>query len=161
MTSNPPFDDMNSAIPGVPHRWNALTIALTVIGFIVFWPLGLAMILYVIAGEKIMASLRGESGFAKAKAAAEEWGRTVREEFKPRGGAGFGFPGGAGFGARAKTGNVAFDTWREGELKRLEEERRKLEETTAAFEAHLRAERGAVDESRQREEFDRFMSGRG
>lgn len=164
MTSNPPFDDMNSAIPGVPHRWNALTIALTVIGFIVFWPLGLAMIAYVVAGEKIMAAVRGGDGLGKARRAAEEWGRTVRDEFRPRGGSGYGFGGagfgGSGFGAR-KTGNAAFDAWREAELKRLEEERRKLDETTAAFEAHLRAERGADDQNRQREEFDRFMSGRG
>lgn len=162
MTSNPPFDDMNSAIPGVPHRWNALTIALTVIGFIVFWPLGLAMILYVLAGEKIMAAVRGGDGLAKAREAAQAWGRNVREEFRPRGGSGeksYGF-GSAGCGARAKTGNAAFDAWREAELKRIDEERRKLDETTAAFEAHLRAERGEHDANRQREEFDRFMGGR-
>lgn len=159
MTSNPPFDDMNSAIPGVPHRWNALTIALTVIGFIVFWPLGLAMIVYVLAGEKIMAAVKGGDGLAKAREAAQEWGRNVREEFRPRGRASHGC-GSTGFGARAKTGNAAFDAWREAELKRIDEERLKLDETTAAFEAHLRAERGEHDANRQRDEFDRFMSGR-
>lgn len=155
MTSNPPYDDVDSAIPGVPHRWNALTIALTLIGFVVFWPLGLAMIAYVIFGEKIRAAVRGgeTSGWTKARQAAEDFGRNMRDEFRPRAGA-------YGFGGSARTGNAAFDAWREAELKRIGEERRKLEETTAAFEAHLRAERGAFDESRQREEFERFMAGR-
>lgn len=159
MTQNPPFDE-GSAIPGVPHRWTALTIALTAIGFIVFWPLGLAMIVYVLWGERILAETRSEGGAAaKMKRAFDDLGRTVREEFRPRGAAG---SSGAscGFGAARRTGNAPFDAWRDAELRRLDEERRKLDETTAAFEAHLRAERGAHDDSRQREEFDRFMSGR-
>lgn len=162
MTSNPYADDATAAIPGVPHRWNALTVALTAIGFIVFWPLGLAMIAYVVWGEKIAAFARSSSnplrsggGFSGARQAAEDFGRNMRSEFG--GGRGFG-----GFGARpgAATGNAAFDAWRDAELKRLDEERRKIDAATAEFEAHLRAERGGHDESRQREEFDRFMQNR-
>jgi hypothetical protein len=154
MTSNPSFDDAaTAAIPGVPHRWTALTIALTVIGFIVFWPLGLAMIAYVLWGQKIAAATRGSTGAAGAtdwfKKAADDFGRNIREEFSPK-----------GFSGVRRTGNPAFDAWRASELARIEEERRKLDETTAAFEAHLRAERGAYDEGRAREEFDRFMSER-
>lgn len=158
MTQNPPIGE-TSAIPGVPHRWTALTIALTAIGFIVFWPLGLAMVAYVLWGERILAETRGESGVAaKAKRAFDDLGRTFREEFRPRGQASSGT---YGFGGSRRTGNAAFDAWREAELARLDEERRKIDETTAAFEAHLRAERGQHDDSRQREEFDRFMHGRG
>ncbi len=155
MTSNPYADEQTAAIPGVPHRWNALTIALTAIGFIVFWPLGLAMVVYVVWGEKIAAWARSGSNplrsgaFSGAKTAAEDFGRNVRSEF-----------GGRGFGPRPRTGNAAFDAWRDAELKRLDEERRKIDEATAAFEAHLRAERGGHDEARQREEFDRFMQDR-
>jgi hypothetical protein len=155
MTSNPPIDDASAAIPGVPHRWTALTIALTAIGFILFWPLGLAMIVYVVWGEKIAAALRGSgSAMEKARRAAEDIGRNVRDEFRPRSATGFGFPG------QRRSGNVAFDAWRDAELRRLDEERRKLDEVTAAFEAHQRAERGASDDTRQREEFERFMAGR-
>ncbi|PZQ17945.1 MAG: hypothetical protein DI565_04280 [Ancylobacter novellus] len=158
MTSNPPIDE-GSAIPGVPHRWTALTIALTAIGFVVFWPLGLAMIVYVIWGERIMTEARGTEGLvAKARRACDDLGRTFRSEFRPRGADGAGAS--CGFGTARRTGNAAFDSWREAELRRLDEERRKIDETTAAFEAHLRAERGAQDDSRQREEFDSFMSGR-
>ena len=149
MTSNPYADDV-AAIPGVPHRWTALTIALTVIGFVVFWPLGLAMIAYVLWGERIMGWARGGDGAcAKFRRAAEDLGRNFREEFSTK-----------GAGVRHPTGNAAFDAWREAQMRRLDEERRKIEETTAAFEAHLRAKRGAFDESQQREEFEGFMAGR-
>ena len=155
MTSNPYADASTAAIPGVPHRWTALTVALTAIGFILFWPLGLAMVAYVIWGEKIAKMVRGQTGandpFAGARRAASDFGRTFRDEF---GGRGF------GGGRTPNTGNAAFDAWREAELKRLDEERRKIDEATAAFEAHLRAERGGYDETRQREEFDRFMQSR-
>ncbi|RXF74988.1 DUF2852 domain-containing protein [Hansschlegelia zhihuaiae] len=154
MTSNPPIDDAAAVIPGVPHRWTALTIALTAIGFILFWPLGLAMIVYVIWGEKIAATLRGSGGaLDRARQAADDIGRNFRDEFRPR--------RASGCGAPRRTGNAAFDAWRDGELRRLDEERRKVDETTAAFESHLRAERGAHDETRQREEFERFMASRG
>lgn len=159
MTSNPPIDDGQSVIPGVPHRWTPLTIALTIILAIVFWPLGLAMVAYVLFGEKILAATRGSNGaFASARRSAEDFARNIREEFRPRGAA-----SGATYGTSAsrRTGNAEFDAWREAELRRIEEERRKLEETTAAFEAHLAAERGAYDATRQREEFERFMHGRG
>ncbi|GLK81161.1 DUF2852 domain-containing protein [Methylopila turkensis] len=153
MTSNPYADDSAAAvIPGVPHRWTALTIALTAIGFIVFWPLGLAMVVYVVWGERIAAwakspanPLKAGGPFANARRAAEDFGRNVRGDF----------------GRKAATGNAAFDAWRDAELRRLNEERAKLDETTAAFEAHLRAERGGQDDTRQREEFDRFMRERG
>lgn len=157
MTSNPYADESAAAaIPGVPHRWTALTIALTAIGFVVFWPLGLAMVAYVIWGERIQAWARVDGGpAAKARRAADEFARSVREEFSPKGFAGF------GAASPRRTGNAAFDAWRTAELRRLDEERRKIDETTAAFEAHLNAERGAFDEGRQREEFERFMAARG
>ncbi|HEY0292778.1 MAG TPA: DUF2852 domain-containing protein [Hansschlegelia sp.] len=153
MTSNPFADDAAAAaIPGVPHRWTALTVALTAIGFVVFWPLGLAMVAYVLWGEKISAWARGSGGaVSKFRQAADDFGRNFRTEFPPKN---------FGLGARP-TGNAAFDDWRDAELARLAEERRKIDETVAAFEAHMRAERGAYDATRQREEFERFMSGRG
>ena len=58
--------------------------------------------------------------------------------------------------AAERTGNVAFDDWREGELKRLDEERLRLNEASAEFESYARELRRAKDQ----EEFDRFMSDR-
>ena len=61
--------------------------------------------------------------------------------------------GSRGFSA---SGNVAFDEYRERELKRLEEERRKLEEERREFETFMQNLRRARD----KEEFDRFMRDR-
>ncbi len=52
-----------------------------------------------------------------------------------------------------RTGNVAFDDWREAELARLDEERRKLDEMREEFDSYVRELRRAKDQ----EEFDRFM----
>lgn len=63
-------------------------------------------------------------------------------------------PGGWGFAANtSSTGNAAFDEWRDAELARLDEERRKLEESARDFSDYVDNLRKAKD----REEFDRFM----
>jgi hypothetical protein len=51
---------------------------------------------------------------------------------------------------------VAFDDWREKELERLAEERRKLDEMRDEFDDYARELRRAKDQ----EEFDRFMAER-
>jgi hypothetical protein len=60
------------------------------------------------------------------------------------------------FGFGGTTGNAAFDDWRREELDRLAEERRKLEEARADFEAYAQELRRARD----KEEFERFMNER-
>ena len=59
-------------------------------------------------------------------------------------------------GPAARTGNVAFDDWREKELARLDEERQKLMRASEEFEAYARELRRAKDS----EEFERFMASR-
>lgn len=54
------------------------------------------------------------------------------------------------------TGNVAFDEWREKEIRRLAEERAKLDDMAAEFEAFMRDSRRGGDH----DEFKRFMSSR-
>ncbi|NRG16742.1 DUF2852 domain-containing protein [Rhizobiales bacterium] len=116
--------------------WNPMTIGLMVLGFIVFWPLGLAMLAYIVWGDRF-----GEM----ARDARDQW----------RSGAWHGPSGGGhGFG---RTGNAAFDEYRERELKRLEEERARLDRMRAEFDEFLRELRRARDQ----EEFDRFMANRG
>lgn len=113
-----------------------LTIVLMVVGFFVFWPLGLAMLAYILWGERIPEVRRHFAGLRR------EWSSE--------------FGGGCGARGFARSGNTAFDEYRARELKRLDEERRKLEEERKAFEAFMRNLR----EARDREEFDRFMRDR-
>ena len=117
--------------------WTPATIALMVLGFVVFWPLGLAMLAYILWGDRLDGfkrdvNLKTDGIFASCR------GRHARHH---------------GFG---RTGNIAFDDWREKELERLSEERRKLDEMLKEFDSYARELRRAKDQ----EEFDRFMANR-
>ncbi|MCK9551056.1 DUF2852 domain-containing protein [Aquamicrobium sp.] len=119
--------------------WTPATIALMVIGFMVFWPLGLAMLAYIIWGDRLEGFKKDVNratdgifaGCRRGADKAQGWGRT-------------------------RTGNVAFDDWREKELSRLDEERRKLDEMLSEFDDYARELRRAKDQ----DEFDRFMANR-
>lgn len=115
--------------------WTPATIALTVIGFMVFWPLGLAMLAYIIWGDRLDGFKRDANRMTDGI---------------------FGACRKASFRSAAGTGNVAFDDWRQTELDRLAEERRKLDEMYAEFDSYARELRRAKDQ----EEFDRFMGQR-
>ncbi|HWJ74039.1 DUF2852 domain-containing protein [Mesorhizobium sp. BR1-1-16] len=120
--------------------WTPLTIALMVLGFVVFWPLGLAMLAYIIWGDRLPEFRRSAEG--------------VRDDFKRS----FGGCGSKRWnaGSSYQSGNSAFDAYRAAELKRLEEERRKLDSERAEFEAFMTNLRRARDQ----EEFDRFKADR-
>jgi heavy metal translocating P-type ATPase len=112
--------------------WTPLTIILMVIGFIVYWPIGLGVLAYILAGDRIPEV---KKFFADAPG-KKDWWPTWR-----------GGPKGY-----SRTGNVAFDEYREKEMKRMEEERSKLDEERRAFETFVKD----VHAARDREEFDRF-----
>ena len=126
--------------------WKPFEIAAMVLGFIVFWPIGLAILF-----AKIWQRQHGYQGdlfaFAREKAAG------FQQTFYAQGG--FGCEGKASGGWRS-TGNVAFDEWRESELARLEAERRKLADAERDFAQHIEELRRARD----REEFESFMRAR-
>ena len=114
--------------------WTPATIALMVVGFMVFWPLGLAMLAYIIWGDRL-EDFKGDWSKARNSIFGScKKGRTMH----------------------ARTGNVAFDDWRAKELDRLDEERRKLDAMREEFDAYARELRRAKDQ----QEFDRFMSER-
>jgi hypothetical protein len=114
---------------------------LMVIGFMVFWPLGFAMLAYIIWGDRLDGFKRDVNratdgifaGCRRGSDKAARWGH-----------------------GSARTGNVAFDDWREKELERLAEERRKLDEMLTEFDEYARELRRAKDQ----DEFDRFMANR-
>lgn len=115
--------------------WTPATIALMVIGFIVYWPLGLAMIAYIIWGDRL-------DGFKRDVNDATDGLFSSFKGCKRR-----------SYGSD-QTGNAAFDDWRDAELKRLDEERQKLNEMRKSFDDYARELRRAKDQ----EEFDRFMA---
>ena len=109
--------------------WTPLTILLMIVGFWLFWPLGLAMLAYIIWGDRI-PEVRRHFGEMK-----RDFGCSTRH--RTYGG--------------YRSGN-AFDDYRERELRRLDEERRKLDEERREFEEFVHNLRRARDQ----EEFDRF-----
>ena len=118
--------------------WTPATIALMVLGFVVFWPLGLAMLAYILFGERLQDFKREANRKMDASPFRRwngEWGRgSCRSRFH-------------------ENGKVAVDEWRRAEQDRLEAERRKQDETPAEFDSYAAELRRAKD----REEFDRFM----
>jgi hypothetical protein len=105
-------------------------IALTILGFWVFWPLGVAALIFLSCSGRMRA-----------------WKYEARGRWhNAPGGSGWGC--GRGRGGRT-SGNVAFDEYRRETLRRLEEEQKEFEE-------YLQRLRAAKDKA----EFDQFMAER-
>ena len=116
-----------------------LEIAGIILGFIFAWPLALAYLVW---------KMMGYPKYDEARAYLRDtFGRATDDLFRSRGSAG---------GFSSSTGNAAFEEYRRNELKRLEEERRKLDEEARAFRDFVEELKRAKD----REEFDAFMAKR-
>ena len=130
-------------------RWTAFEIIAMILGFIVFWPIGLAIL-----GYKFWQSRNG--GPDLQTLANNKW-QEARAMMSSN--SSWACGGAARRASRyyaSTTGNAAFDEWRTAELARLDEERRKLDEAQREFAEYSDAIRRAKD----REEFERFMAER-
>ena len=116
--------------------WTPATIALMILGFMIFWPLGLAMLAYILWGDRL-----GDFKNGVDRATDSFTGKYSRNCHRKR---------------YDRSGNVAFDDWREEEIERLREERRKIDETIKEFENYQAEKRRSKDS----EEFDDFMKTR-
>ncbi len=114
--------------------WTPITIAMMIIGFMIFWPLGLAMIAYILWGDRLEDFKSNVNN--RTDRFAKGWSRDCGSMRKS-----------------ARSGNVAFDDWRDQEIERLAQERRKLEEMRAEFENHV----NELRRSKDKREFDEFM----
>jgi hypothetical protein len=118
-------------------RW--AWIAAMVLGFIIFWPVGLSLLAYMIWGKRMFnsscRSMSREDRHAR-------WAAKIDRKFAMASGRGYNMAWGS-------SGNAAFDAYKADMLKRLEEEQ-------TAFEAFLQRLREAKDKS----EFDAFMEDR-
>jgi len=137
-------------------RWSAFEIIAMVLGFVVFWPIGLAILGYKFWQRKNGApdlQTVAANTWSSARSAMSGGPATGSS---PRPWAGWSSGSwGRGFYA-APTGNVAFDEWKNAELVRLEEERRRLEDAHREFSDFLEN----IRKSKDREEFERFMNER-
>jgi hypothetical protein len=114
-------------------------IALIVLGFIVWWPVGLALLFFTLGSRKMGCWDRGDRFSNKMERMQYKMER-MRDKMERRG---FGF---GGFGPPS-SGNRAFDEYRVETLKRLEEEQHEFKD----FLDRLR-------HAKDKEEFDQFMA---
>lgn len=126
-----------------PFPRRSLEIGAIVVGFIYWWPVGLALVAWKLAGYPAFAEMRDTarrtmSGFDAARPASR-FARAFEAASR-----------------RDSTGNAAFDAYRRAELDRLDAQRRALEEESRAFDAFVEELRRAKD----REQFDAFMAKR-
>lgn len=106
-------------------------VALMVVSFILFWPLGLLVLTYMAWSGRMRCWSRGEG----------RWSDKV-ERMQEKASRWYG-------GQHSSSGNTAFDEYREETLRRLEEEQREFKE-------FLQRLRHAKDKA----EFDQFMADR-
>lgn len=132
---------MTTAI--IKPQWSPLTIALMVMGFIIFWPIGLAVLAYILWGEKFGGSPeKAQAYFNKGR----EW---CAPRHRHHGWHHNRY-------ASTSSGNAAFDDYRAEQLKRLDEERARLDAEIEAFHEYM----ANLNKAKDREEFDRFMNER-
>ncbi len=118
-------------------------IVLTILGFMVWWPLGLAALAFLIGSGRMSCSRYGSHWEHKMGRLQDKMER-VREKMDRMGGG-----GGNWWGRSPSSGNRAFDEYKADTLRRLEDEQREFRE----FLQRLRF-------ARDRAEFDQFMSER-
>ena len=132
-------------------RWTPVELVAMVLGFIVFWPIGLAVL-----GYKYWQSKMGGPDLQTVATGAFNTARSAMRGFPQSSGASWAPAGTWARGFTTATGNAAFDEWKSAELARLEAERRRLEDAHREFAEWVETVRKAKD----REEFDRFMQER-
>ena len=114
-------------------------IGVMVLGFVLFWPIGLAVLGYLIWSGRMTCGWSGHRGSRWQSRFADKFERArsrVEDEVR-------------GFAGTYSSGNRAFDDYRDATLKRLEQEEREFRE----FLSRLR-------QAKDKSEFDQFMSER-
>src|SRR5581483_4043954 len=132
---------------GPAVRIHPAWIVLLILGFIVWWPVGLAILAFTFWSRK-MSCHSGDHWERKMQRMEEKLARV--REMRDRFSGAFGGGGGGGWGGgRSSSGNHAFDEYRTETLRRLEEEQRELKE-------FLNRRRFVKDKA----EFDQFIKER-
>ncbi len=157
-TSQGPFDNADAGgFCGSPWsrgfaggRWTPFELIAMVLGFMVFWPIGLAVLAF-----KYWQRKTGGADLQTVATGAYQNARSAMSGFQANAPRAWAQQNWAR-GFTTSTGNAAFDEWKNAELARLEEERRRLDNAHREFAEWLDTVRKAKD----REEFERFMNER-
>ncbi len=119
-------------------------IAFAVLGFIVFWPLGLATLAFLFWSGRMGCGMSGADRYEHRMNRLQSKMERLKERMGGRQG-GFG----GGWGGGPSSGNRAFDEYRAETLRRLEDEQKEFQD----FLGRLRM-------ARDKAEFDQFMAAR-
>jgi Protein of unknown function (DUF2852) len=115
-----PFSWPRRAADWLDSKGRGAWIAAMVLGFVFFWPVGLALVFYITTTNRWSKDMFNRSGCAARRRDREHWGHHHR--------------------AYQTSGNSAFDAYKTEMLKRLEDEQ-------TAFEDFLQRLRAAKDKS--------------
>ena len=115
-------------------------ILLTVLGFVVWWPIGLALLAFTIWSGRMACSRYGMERWQDKMSRMQEKMDRVRTQMQAAA---------ADSGLPPTSGNRAFDEYRAETLRRLEEEQREFQEFL-----------GRLREAKDKAEFDQFMADR-
>src|SRR5260370_24407759 len=111
LTREPTMTGLMERLDDIPRpAW----IALVVVSFIVFWPIGLALLIYLKWSGRMFCSRHGRYGHWSGPD-----GREAREEFRA-------WRRRHRWSRHGASGNVAFDEYREETLRKLDEEQLEL-----------------------------------
>ncbi|MBI5262317.1 MAG: DUF2852 domain-containing protein [Bradyrhizobium sp.] len=131
-----PSDEPSYRPRMIESPWHPGWIAVTILGFIIWWPIGLALLFFTLGSRKMMCGpARWQNKMERMQYKMDR----MRDRVE-RGGFGWGF-------GPSSSGNRAFDEYRTETLNRLEEEQREFKE----FLSRLR-------HAKDKEEFDQFMA---
>ncbi|WP_027579744.1 DUF2852 domain-containing protein [Bradyrhizobium sp. Ai1a-2] len=120
--------------------WHPGWIAVTILGFIIWWPIGLALLFYTLGSRKMGCWSHHDQDRWQNKMERMQYKMDRMRDRMERRGFGFGF-------GPPSSGNRAFDEYRAETLQRLEEEQKEFKE----FLSRLR-------HAKDKEEFDAFMN---
>ena len=120
-------------------------IAFAVLGFIVFWPLGLATLAFLFWSGRMGCGMGGADRYEHRMNRLQSKMERLKERMGGAGQGGFG----GGWHRGPSSGNHAFDEYRAETLRRLEDEQKEFQD----FLGRLRM-------ARDKAEFDQFMADR-
>jgi hypothetical protein len=128
--------------PYRPHMletpWHPGWIAVTILGFLVWWPIGLALLFFTLGSRKMGCWSQDRSDRWQNRMERMQWKMERMKNRMERHGFGFGPP---------SSGNRAFDEYRQETLRRLEEEQQEFKDFL-----------GRLRHAKDKEEFDAFMA---